>query len=60
MERFPAGFKDKDGYYYGLRATVNVIAYNTKKVSAAEAPQDVEGSPRSEVEGPDGHRASRL
>ena len=21
---FPAGFKDKDGYYYGLRATVNV------------------------------------
>ena len=39
MEAFPAGFKDKDGYYYGLRATVNVIAYNTKAVSAAEAPK---------------------
>jgi iron(III) transport system substrate-binding protein len=38
-ERFPAGFKDKDGYYYGLRATVNVIAYNTKVVPAAEAPK---------------------
>ena len=38
-ERFAAGFKDKDGYYYGLRATVNVIAYNTKVVPAAEAPQ---------------------
>ncbi len=36
---FPAGFKDKDGYYYGLRATVNAIAYNTKLVSAAEAPK---------------------
>jgi iron(III) transport system substrate-binding protein len=39
VERFPAGFKDKDGYYYGLRATVNVIAYNTQKVTAAEAPR---------------------
>jgi iron(III) transport system substrate-binding protein len=39
VERFPAGFKDPDGYYYGLRATVNVIAYNTKAVSAGEAPQ---------------------
>jgi iron(III) transport system substrate-binding protein len=39
VERFPAGFKDKDGYYYGLRATVNVIAYNTKVVTAAEAPK---------------------
>ena len=37
VERFPAGFKDRDGYYYGLRATVNAIAYNTKAVSAAEA-----------------------
>jgi iron(III) transport system substrate-binding protein len=32
VERFPASFKDKDGYHYGLRATVNVIAYNTKSV----------------------------
>jgi iron(III) transport system substrate-binding protein len=39
VEGFPAGFKDKDGYYYGLRATVSVIAYNTKAVPAAEAPQ---------------------
>lgn len=39
VDAFPAGFKDKDGYYYGLRATVNVIAYNTKIVPAAEAPK---------------------
>jgi iron(III) transport system substrate-binding protein len=39
VEAFPAGFKDKDGYYYGLRATVNAIVYNTKAMSAAEAPK---------------------
>jgi iron(III) transport system substrate-binding protein len=39
VEGFPAGFKDRDGYYYGLRATVNAIAYNTKAVSAADAPK---------------------
>src|SRR6266481_2675717 len=39
VERFPAAFKDKDGYHYGLRATVNVIAYNSKIISAAEAPK---------------------
>jgi iron(III) transport system substrate-binding protein len=39
IDRFPAGFKDADGYYYGLRATVNVIAYNTKVVAAADAPK---------------------
>jgi iron(III) transport system substrate-binding protein len=39
VEKFPAGFKDADGYYYGLRATVNAIAYNTKIVPAAEAPK---------------------
>ena len=39
VERFPAAFKDKDGYHYGLRATVNVIAYNTKSVSSGEAPK---------------------
>src|SRR5262245_21872664 len=38
-ESFPASFKDKDGYHYGLRATVNVIAYNTKAVAAGEAPR---------------------
>ncbi len=39
VENFPPGFKDRDGYSYGLRATVNVIAYNTKIVPAAEAPK---------------------
>ena len=39
VDGFPAGFKDKDGYYYGLRATVNAIFYNTKAMSAAEAPK---------------------
>jgi iron(III) transport system substrate-binding protein len=39
VDAFPPGFKDRDGYYYGLRATVNVIAYNTKIVSPAEAPR---------------------
>src|SRR6266404_3978537 len=39
VDGFPAGFKDRDGYFYGLRATVNAIAYNTKAVSAAEAPK---------------------
>jgi len=39
VDTFPAGFKDRDGYFYGLRATVNVIAYNTKAVTAADAPK---------------------
>jgi iron(III) transport system substrate-binding protein len=39
IDAFPTGFKDKDGYYFTLRATVNVIAYNTKLVPAAEAPK---------------------
>src|SRR5258706_7273976 len=39
VEKLPAGFKDKDGYYYALRATVNAIVYNTKAVTAAEAPK---------------------
>jgi iron(III) transport system substrate-binding protein len=39
VDAFPAGFKDKDGYYFTLRATVNVIAYNTKLVPAGEAPK---------------------
>jgi iron(III) transport system substrate-binding protein len=39
VDGFPAGFKDRDGYYYGLRATVNAIVYNTKAVSAADAPK---------------------
>src|SRR5437764_12485464 len=39
VDAFPAGFKDRDGYYYGLRATLNAITYNTKAMSAPEAPQ---------------------
>ena len=39
VDAFPPGFKDKDGYYFTLRATVNVIAYNTKLVPAAESPK---------------------
>jgi len=39
VDGFPAAFKDKDGYHYGLRATVNVIAYNSKIISAADAPR---------------------
>src|SRR5205809_4629474 len=39
VDAFPPGFKDRDGYYYGLRATVNVIAYNTKIIPSAEAPR---------------------
>ena len=39
VDAFSPGFKDRDGYHYGLRATVNVIAYNTKAIPAAEAPR---------------------
>jgi len=38
-EVFPAGFKDKDGFYYGMRATLSVIAYNPKIVSDVDAPK---------------------
>lgn len=39
IEVFPSGFKDKEGYYYGMRATLSVIAYNPKSVSEKEAPK---------------------
>jgi iron(III) transport system substrate-binding protein len=39
IEVFPAGFKDKDGFYYGMRATLSVIAYNPKIVSEKDAPK---------------------
>src|SRR5256712_8179606 len=38
VDKFPAGFKDPDGYYYGFRATGNGIAYNTEIVSAGGGP----------------------
>ena len=39
VENFPAGFKDTDGHYYGMRATLSVIAYNPKVVSDKDAPK---------------------
>jgi iron(III) transport system substrate-binding protein len=39
LEGFPAGFKDKDGFYYGMRATLSVIAYNPKIVAEKDAPK---------------------
>jgi len=39
VETFPAGFKDPEGYWYALRATVNVIAYNSRVVAADQAPK---------------------
>jgi len=39
VEAFPAGFKDKDGFYFGMRATLSVIAHNPKVVSDKDAPK---------------------
>src|SRR4029434_1236293 len=36
---FPDGFKDKAGFYYGMRATLSVIAHNPKIVSDQDATQ---------------------
>lgn len=38
-EPFPEGFKDKDGFYYGMRATLSVIAYNPKVIADKDAPK---------------------
>ena len=38
-EIFPAGFKDSGGFYYGMRATLSVIAYNPKIVMDKDAPK---------------------
>jgi len=38
VQRYPAQFKDADGYYATWRATLNVIGYNTKLVDAKDAP----------------------
>jgi iron(III) transport system substrate-binding protein len=35
---FPEGFKDKNGFYFGMRATLSVIAYNPKLVADKDAP----------------------
>ena len=39
VAKFPDGFKDKAGFYYGMRATLSVIAYNPKSVADKDAPQ---------------------
>ena len=39
VEPFPAGFKDKDGFYFGMRATLSVIAYNPKIIADKDAPK---------------------
>jgi len=39
VEPFPAGFKDKDGFYFGMRATLSVIAYNPKLIADKDAPR---------------------
>jgi iron(III) transport system substrate-binding protein len=36
---FPEGFKDKAGFYYGMRATLSVMAHNPKIVSDKDAPK---------------------
>jgi iron(III) transport system substrate-binding protein len=36
---FPDGFKDKGGFYYGMRATLSVIAHNPKIIAEKDAPQ---------------------
>jgi iron(III) transport system substrate-binding protein len=60
IDKFPASFKDKDGYYFGLRATVNSIVYNTKLVAAAEAPKSWKDLLDPKWKGKARDRASRL
>ena len=38
-DKFRPEFRDRDGFYTILRGTPYVLAYNTQKVSAAEAPK---------------------
>jgi iron(III) transport system substrate-binding protein len=36
---FPDGFKDKAGFYYGMRSTLSVIAHNPKILPEKDAPK---------------------
>jgi len=38
VQRFPAQFKDPDGYFATWRASLSVMGYNTKLVDAKDAP----------------------
>jgi iron(III) transport system substrate-binding protein len=40
VQRFPAQFRDADGYFATWRATLSVMGYNTKLVEAKDAPTD--------------------
>ncbi len=57
---FPDGFKDKAGFYYGMRATLSVIAHNPKIVSEKDAPQTWKDLIESQMERQTGHGPSRL
>ena len=39
LDKIPKKFKDKDGYFFGVRAISMVIAYNTNLLSREEAPK---------------------
>ena len=39
VSAFPDGFKDQAGFYYGMRATLSVMAHNPKIVAEKDAPQ---------------------
>jgi iron(III) transport system substrate-binding protein len=39
VQKFPAQYKDPEGYYAVWRATLSVMAYNTNLVKEAEAPK---------------------
>ena len=39
VSNFPDGFKDKAGFYYGMRATLSVIAFNPKALAEKDAPR---------------------
>lgn len=39
VSSFPDGFKDRAGFYYGMRATLSVIAYNPKSIADKDAPK---------------------
>jgi iron(III) transport system substrate-binding protein len=39
VEKYPATFKDKDGYYYAWRSSLAVPGYNPKLINAQELPK---------------------
>ena len=57
---FPDGFKDKAGFYYGMRATLSVIAHNPKISCGKGRAANLEGSFESQMERQAGHCPSRL